>query len=316
VSTPAPLTAAQRLVAWRRARPRTPPLTRRTVRVRGLDFAVWESPAVAGATPLLAINGGMIYGHDLLWPALTPLAEGRRIILYDQRGRGETPAPPGARSARIEHDILDIVALREALGMTRWDLTGHSWGGGMALLAAAADPDGVRRVVTFDAVGATSGWLDALHARALAHLAARNATDAYDALAALDPTAFFEPDPERHATYSRTMYPAWFHDQQMAVAGPPYTLSVTGAAVAAQLRREGFDWRERYRAIRAPVLLIHGEADALPIAEAEANATLIPQGRVVRIPEAGHMPFFEHPEPTFAAALDFLAETDTTSGLP
>ncbi|MFM8909581.1 MAG: alpha/beta fold hydrolase, partial [Gemmatimonadota bacterium] len=112
------------------------------------------------------------------------------------------------------------------------------------------------------------------------------------------------------------MYPAWFHDQQMAVAGPPYTLSVTGAAVAAQLRREGFDWRERYRAIRAPVLLLHGEADALPIAEAEANAVLIPQARMVRIPEAGHMPFFEHPEPTFAAALRFLSETDTTSGLP
>lgn len=316
MSPSAPLTAAQRLIAWRRARPRTPPLTRRTVRVRGIDFAVWESPAVAGATPLLAINGGMIYGHDLLWPALAPLAEGRQVILYDQRGRGETPAPPGARAARIEHDILDIVALREALGITRWDLTGHSWGGGMALLTAAADPAGMRRIVTFDAVGATSGWLDALHARALAHLAARSATAAYDALAALDPTALFEPDPEIHATYSRTMYPAWFHDQQMAVAGPPYTLSVTGAAVAAQLRREGFDWRERYRAIRAPVLLIHGEADALPIAEAEANATLIPQGRVVRIPEAGHMPFFEHPAPTFAAALDFLAETDTTSGLP
>jgi len=254
--------------------------------VRGLDFAVWESPAVADAVPLLAINGGMIYGHDLLWPALAPLAEGRQVILYDQRGRGETPAPPGARAARIEHDILDIIALREALGITRWDLTGHSWGGGMALLAAAADPAGVRRVVTF----------------------------------ALDPTALFEPDPERHATYSRTMYPAWFHDQQMAVAGPPHTVSITGAAVAARLRREGFDWREQVRTIRAPVLLIHGAEDALPIAEAEANAALIANARVVRIPEAGHMPFFEHPEPTFAAALDFLTDADgdadATPGLP
>ncbi len=284
--------------------------------MRGLDVAVWESPALPGATPLLAINGGMIYGHDLLWPALAPLAEGRQILLYDQRGRGETPAPPGARAARIEHDILDIVALREALGIARWDLTGHSWGGGMALLAAAADPNGVRRVVTFDAVGATSGWLDALHGRALAHLLARGATAAHAALAALDPTALFEPDPERHATYSRTMYPAWFHDQQLAIAGPPHTLSATGAAVAAHLRREGFDWRDRYRAIRAPVLLIHGETDALPVAEAEASAALIPNARVVRIPEAGHMPFFEHPEPTFAAALDFLATVDATPGLP
>ena len=135
---------------------------------RGLPFAVWRSPAVpGGAPPLLAINGGLIYGHDLLWPAFAPFAANRQVIFYDQRGRGETPAPPGVRSARIEHDVLDIPALRAALGVERWDLAGHSWGGGLALLAATEDPPGVRRVVTFDAVGPTSGWLDALHARAL-----------------------------------------------------------------------------------------------------------------------------------------------------
>ena len=301
-----PATALERLGAWRRRRPRTPPLTRRTVRVRGLDVAVWTSPTVADAVPLLAINGGMIYGHDLLWPAFAPLAERRQVILYDQRGRGETPAPPGARAARVEHDILDIVALREALGLARWDLAGHSWGGGMALLAAAADPVGVRRVVTFDAVGATSGWLDTLHERALAHLRARGAQAAYDALAALDPVALHEPDPARHATYSRTMYAAWFHDQRMALSPPAAASSPTGAAVAARLRREGFDWRAEFARIAAPVRLIHGVEDALPIGEAEASAALIPGATLVRIPEAGHMPFFEHPEPTFEAALGFL----------
>jgi pimeloyl-ACP methyl ester carboxylesterase len=297
--------AKERYLAWRRGRPRTPPLERRTVRARGLDFAVWMSPPVEDATPLLAINGGMIYGHDLLWPALSPLAAGRQLILYDQRGRGQTPAPPGARAARIEHDVLDVVALRDALGIARWDLAGHSWGGGIALLAAAEDVAGVRRVLTFDAVGATSGWLDRLHASALAHLEHRGATEAHTLLALLDPLLLHEPDPERHAEYSRTMYAAWFHDQGMRSFSPPVTHSPTGAAVAARLRREGFDWRARYAAVRAPVLLVHGVEDALPIAEARASAALIPRARVVAIPEAGHMPFFENPEPTFAAALDF-----------
>ena len=31
--------------------------------------------------------------------------------------------------------------------------------------------------------------------------------------------------------------------------------------------------------------------------------------RAVPIPAAGHMPFFEHPEPRFAATLDFLDGT-------
>lgn len=305
VSTPS-ASAKDRFLAWRRGRARTPPLERRTVRARGLDFAVWLTPAVEGATPLLAINGGMIYGHDLLWPAFAPLAAGRQVILYDQRGRGQTPAPPGLRAARIEHDVLDVVGLREALGIARWDLAGHSWGGGIALLAAAEDPAGVRRVVTFDAVGATSGWLDDLHRSALGHLERRGATEAHALLSLLDPLLLHEPDPDRHAEYSRTMYAAWFHDQAMRSFAPPLAHSPTGAAVAARLRREGFDWRERYAAVRAPVLLVHGAEDALPVAEAERSAQLIPNARLVVIPEAGHMPFFENPEPTFAAALAFL----------
>jgi pimeloyl-ACP methyl ester carboxylesterase len=72
------------------------------------------------------------------------------------------------------------------------------------------------------------------------------------------------------------------------------------------LRRDGFDWRDRYAAVRAPVLLIHGREDALPIEEAHHSAALIADARVVEIPDAGHMPFFENPEPSFTAALTFL----------
>ena len=298
--------AKTRYLDWRRGRPRTPPLTRRTVKIRGLDFAVWTSPPVPGTTPVLAINGGMIYGHDLLWPAFAPFAAGRQVILYDQRGRGETQTPPGLRAARVEHDVLDVPALREALGIAQWDLVGHSWGGGIALLAAAEDPLGVRRVVTFDAVGATSGWLDSLHERALAHLDRRGATEERALLALLDPTDLYEPDAERHADYSRTMYAAWFHDQEMRSFAPPRALSPTGAMIASRLRRDGFDWRDRYAAVRAPVLLIHGTEDAIPLAEAERSAALMPNARVVAIPEAGHMPFFENPAPSFDAALAFL----------
>jgi pimeloyl-ACP methyl ester carboxylesterase len=251
----------------------------------------------------------MIYGHDLLWPAFATFAASRQVVLYDQRGRGETPAPPGAQAARVEHDVLDIVALRTALGVDEWDLAGHSWGGGLALLAAAEDPAGVRRVVGFDAVGATSGWLDLLHQRALAHLARRGATDAYTTLAALDPVKLHQADPALHADYSLAMYAAWFHDQEMVAFSPPRSESITGATVAARLRREGFDWRERYAAVRAPTLLIHGEEDAIPVAEAVASTKLIPGARLVRVSEAGHMPFFENPQPTFDAALAFLDAT-------
>src|SRR5829696_2220103 len=160
--------ARDRIVAYRRSLPRTPRLQPQTVQARGLQFAVFTTPPVnlqggaASLPPLLCINGGMIYGHELLWPALAPLAASRQLVLYDQRGRGRTQAPPGARAARIEHDAGDVRAIREALGVERWDVLGHSWGGGIAMLGVAADREATRRLVLVDAVGLTSAWLPAL----------------------------------------------------------------------------------------------------------------------------------------------------------
>ena len=162
--------ARERFLAFRRSLPPPSRLAHHTVRARGLDFAVFVSAAVEGAVPLVCINGGLIYDHRLLWPALSPLAQHRQLIFYDQRGRGKTPAAPGVRAARTEHDAGDVGALRTALGIPEWDVLGHSWGGAVAMLSASMDPDGVRRLVLVDAVGPTSDWLPALHAGALARL--------------------------------------------------------------------------------------------------------------------------------------------------
>lgn len=300
------LTAKDRLSQWRRLRPRTPQLERRTVRVRGLDFAVRMTPAVPDTTPIVAINGGLLYGHDLLWPTFSPFAEYRQVILYDQRGRGGTTPPPGAHAARIEHDALDVKALREALEIPQWDIAAHSWGSGIALLAAASDPEGVRRIVSFGSVGPTSRWLDGLHARALAHLLSRELRTEYEALAVLDPSALKRDDPETHAHYSRALYAAYFHDETAMPGPPPLSISATGAAVAARLRREGYDWRETLAGVKVPVLLVHGEQDCVPVEESEALGKLLPRAHVMRVPLCGHMPFFEWPAMVFEASLRFL----------
>jgi proline iminopeptidase len=301
----APGTPRDRFLAWRRLQGRAPRLERRTVRVRGLDLAVWTTPPVAGAVPLVAVNGGLLFDHRSLWPTLAPLAAGRQLILYDQRGRGQSAAPPGPRAARIEHDAGDLPALREALGLPRWDLLGHSWGGGVAMLAAAADP-GVRRLVLVDAVGVTSDWLPGLHAAGVARLLSQD-PPAGAALAALDPAALAAPDPATHAEYAQTFYPAWFADRTLPALLPTVrALSPTGAAVVARLRRDGYDWRDALRALSAPSLVLHGDRDVLPADQARRTAAHLPHARVVVVPDAGHMPFWEAPQRFFPPVLAFL----------
>ena len=302
---PAADTPRARFLAWRAAAGRAPRLERRRVRVRGLELAVWTTPPVPGAVPLVAVNGGLLFDHRSLWPTLAPLTTGRQLILYDQRGRGQSSAPPGVRAARIEHDAGDLPALREALALPQWDVLGHSWGGGIAMLATAQDP-GVRRLVLVDAVGVASDWLPGMHAAAVERLR-ENDPPAAAALAAFDPTQLSEPDPATHADYAQTFYPAWFADRTLPSLLPtPRALSPTGASVLARLRREGYDWRDALSALSVPSLVLHGERDVLPAHQARRTAELLPHSRLVVLPDAGHMPFWEAPDRFFPLVTHFL----------
>jgi proline iminopeptidase len=295
--------ARERFLAFRKKQGKSPPLTQRTVRARGLDFAVYTSPAIEGQLPLLCINGGLHFGHDVLWPALAPLSRNRELIFFDQRGRGKSQAPPAARSSRIEYDAGDANAIREALHIDRWNILGHSWGGGIAMLAASGDQQHVEKLVLVDAVGPTSEWLSRLHPAALARLTGERQQQ----LERLDPASRPVDDIEKHAEYTSALYPAWFADREFAsIFSSPRANSSTGAAVAARLRREGYDWTARIAKIRTPTLVLHGDHDLLEVGVAHSIARLIPGSEVGIIAHAGHMPFWEAPEEFFTRVEKFL----------
>ena len=277
------------------------------MRARGLEFAVYETPGVGDALPLLCVNGGLLFDHRLLWPALSPLAARRRLVFFDQRGRGASQPPPGVRAARLEHDAGDVPAIRDALEIERWDVLGHSWGGGIAMLAAARDQEATRRLVLVDAVGPTSEWIAQLLPDALRRL------ERFDAARHADLARFREgdltsEDPDTQWQYSNALYPAWFADPTLtALMSPPRATSRTGAVIAARMRREGYDWRAELRALRVPAVVIHGEEDLLPTSVARAIVATIPDARLELVAGAGHMPFWESPERFFAIVERFLS---------
>ena len=297
--------ARARFLAFRRKQKKAPPLARRIVRARGLEFAVYTSPAVEGQLPLLCINGGLHFGHDVLWPALAPLSANRQLVFFDQRGRGNSQQPPGARTARLEHDAGDVPAIRNAMGIDKWNVLGHSWGGGIAMLATAEDQNAVNRLVLVDAVGPTSDWLSRLHSVAVNRLGG----DKREALERLDPRALYEDDVDVHAAYTSALYPAWFADLEFgAIFSSPKANSRTGAAVASRLRREGYDWTDRISSIRVPTLIVHGDRDLLDVSVAESINRLIPRSTMRIVEHSGHMPFWESPEEFFSAVESFLGE--------
>ena len=265
-----------------------------------------------GALPLLCVNGGLIFDHSLLWPALSPLAAHRQLIFYDQRGRGRSAIPPAARSSRIEFDAADLAALPSALGLSACHVLGHSWGGGIAMLSRRFPAPEIASLTLINPVGLSSEWLRSLTPAASHRLSGEAKRRLHAADAAIQPASPTAADPAALSEYAAAIYPAWFAEPELAeFLAPRASTSITGAAVSARLRRDGYDWRTTIGPVDIPSLLLHGEEDLFPITLArETVAALGPKAALLPVPFAGHNPFWERPSIVFPAIQEFLHSVD------
>lgn len=125
--------------------PLTRPPTTQKVHIDGLQFRVQtrgEGP------PVLLLHG---FPDSLeLWREVAPrlTAEGYRTIAVDQRGFGETDAPPGRHHYGTDRLVQDLADLLPALGIDGpVHVVGHDWGSVMAWALATLRPDLVRSAV-------------------------------------------------------------------------------------------------------------------------------------------------------------------------
>jgi proline iminopeptidase len=70
-----------------------------------------------------------------------------RIVLFDQRGSGRSTPHADLVDNTTWDLVADIEALREHLGITRWQVFGGSWGSTLALAYAEAHPSRVTELV-------------------------------------------------------------------------------------------------------------------------------------------------------------------------
>jgi proline iminopeptidase len=70
-----------------------------------------------------------------------------RIVLFDQRGCGKSTPAASLVDNTTWHLVADIEALREALGIERWQVFGGSWGSTLALAYAQTHPERVTELV-------------------------------------------------------------------------------------------------------------------------------------------------------------------------
>jgi pimeloyl-ACP methyl ester carboxylesterase len=108
-----------------------------------LYVAEFGAAAAPGDT-VVVLHGGWGAEHSYLWPAVEPLADQYRFVLYDQRGSLRSPAPDSTVS--LQRFVADLEALRRELGQDRLTIFAHSMGSRLAYAYLKQHPEHVRRL--------------------------------------------------------------------------------------------------------------------------------------------------------------------------
>jgi pimeloyl-ACP methyl ester carboxylesterase len=111
------------------------------VAARGLEFHVAET---GEGPPLVLLHGWP--QHWWMWRLVMPsLANRFRLIVPDLRGMGWSDAPDGPYDKLTLAE--DVLAILDELGVGRFRLMGHDWGGYTSLVIAGLAPERVERMI-------------------------------------------------------------------------------------------------------------------------------------------------------------------------
>jgi proline iminopeptidase len=257
----------------------------RTREVRGVS--IFER-RIGSGPPTVVLHGGPGAHHDYLLPGFDALARGRELIYYDQRGGGRSAVsretPVGWRE-----QVADLEDLREQWGLERLALVGYSWGGLLALLYAVEFPDRVSRLAL---VSPAPAWRDARN-EFERRFAERNlAPELQQQRAALRESGLREQDPDRYAQrlFELSVAPYFFDPARARDLTPFRVTGRTQQEVWASLG--DYDLRPSLSRLSLPSIILHGEADPIPIETSAAVARLL-GAELHRLPRSGHVPYVE-----------------------
>ena len=113
-----------------------------------LSTGITMNVALAGpvdAPPVILVHG--FPESHRTWRALVPLlGDDLRLVMPDLRGFGGSDKPQDVGDYTTEKLLADLFALADALGIDRFALVGHDWGGAIAWAAAISGNPRIERL--------------------------------------------------------------------------------------------------------------------------------------------------------------------------
>ncbi|WP_288409729.1 alpha/beta hydrolase [uncultured Sphingomonas sp.] len=283
-----------------------------------LDVAVAGDPAHSA----MIFLHGFPESHRTWRHQLPEFARDHYVVAPDQRGYAASDKPPAVEDYAPARIVADLIALADALGIDRFTLVGHDWGGAIAWMAALNHPDRIERLVILNAphplVFQRSLFDDPDQRAASQYMTRFRDTSLDRGLVGAGLEHFFANGFARFVTRTiagedKAAYLAeWGHRGAMTAMLNWYRASPIIVPAPGETPERPAWLDAPFPPVTQPTLVIWGTQDhALLPVQLEALPDYVPDLTVVKV-EAGHFVPWEAPEAVNAALRGWLtAKTQT-----
>ena len=271
--------------------------------------------------PLMIVHGGPGASHDYFLPYLLPLARHNKVVFIDERGSGRSQKLEDPSSYTIENMVEDVEAVRQALGLGKISLLGHSYGGALAQAYALKYQANLTHLI----LGSTWSSSKALN-EIFVKMKQNMSPELRERIDKLEAAGLYGQgkDYEKNRYTNDYMIAAWgegyFPYLYQNHPDPNYD-PIDNGKMAWDLYREmwgehgefiidgnlkSVEYTDRLASIKVPTLILVGDHDECDPSLARAMHEKIAGSKIVVFPKAGHMTFVDDTGMFIQTVDDFL----------
>ena len=271
--------------------------------------------------PLLILHGGPGASHDYFLPYLTPLARRYELVFIDERGSGRSQTLEDPSGYTVENMVEDVEAVRQALGLGRVALLGHSYGGVLAQAYALKYQKNLSQLI----LGSTFSSTKAINEVFLC-MKEKMPAEVRERIDKMEAEGLYGhgKDYEKNRYTSEYMTAAWgdgyfpyiYQNHPDANYDP-----VDNGKMSWDLYREmwgshgefvidgnlkSVEYTDQLSTIKVPTLIVVGDHDESDPSMSRTMHEKIAGSKLVILPKSGHMTFVDQPGLFEKAVEDFL----------
>jgi proline iminopeptidase len=271
--------------------------------------------------PLVIVHGGPGASHDYFLPYLLPLARHNKLIFIDERGSGRSQKLDDPSGYTVENMLEDVETVRQALGLGKISLLGHSYGGALAQAYALKYQANLSHLI----LGSTWSSSKAMN-EVFVRMKQNMSPELRERINKLEAEGLFGHgrDYEKNRYTNDYMIAAWgegyFPYVYQNRPDPNYD-PIDNGKISWDLYREmwgehgefiidgnlkSVEYTDRLATIRVPTLILVGDHDECDPSLSQAMHEKIAGSKMGVFPKAGHMTFVDDTDMFIKTVDDFL----------